>query len=335
MAKKVISTGGHPVDMESSEEIKTDVMSEVGKMKLKPEQIDGLSQPVKEFMAASSQAQMREAAGVNNSGVAVKGDPGEPGKDGADGQSAEFTVADDAIQWKLDKSTEWNPLVGLDKITGPKGEQGIQGEKGEVGPKGEKGDTGETGTTGPRGITGPAGDTGPAGVTGERGPQGVQGIAGPSGAKGDTGPAGAQGPAGVNATTTSNATASTAGLMSAADKSALDRIGSPVTAVVASGGRPVGTAFKISDTRNARVSYSFGYTLTSALALGQTILIICTVDGVEVARMADGVILGLSGSVQKTKSVTFDVPAGKQVLFTKSGTSSVTATVVSGQETLL
>ncbi|MGP2520474.1 hypothetical protein ACTUSX_11375 [Pantoea ananatis] len=140
---------------------------------------------------------------------------------------------------------------------------------------------------------------------------------------------------GNNATTTNNATQSSSGLMSAQDKVKLDAINSVSISPVSSGARAVGAPFTISQTRNSLATYTFGYTLTSTLSLGQTILIVVTVDGVEVARMADGILLGLSGNLQKTKSVSFTVPAGKQVLFTKSGTSSVTATVVSGQETLL
>lgn len=146
---------------------------------------------------------------------------------------------------------------------------------------------------------------------------------------------GAPGKDGVNATTTANATATTAGLMSPDDKSKLDGVSQPSIKAIASGGRPVGTGFTISTTRNAFATYTFSYQLAATLVLGQTITITATVDGAEVARMTDGLLLGLAGTLQKTKSVSFMVPAGKEVKFTRTGTSGITATVISGQETLL
>lgn len=135
--------------------------------------------------------------------------------------------------------------------------------------------------------------------------------------------------------TTANATSLASGLMSNTDKIMLDRINSPVTTAVASGGRQVGSAFTVSITRNAFVSYTFSYALTATLTLGHNVLVVATVDGVEVARMADGILLGLAGTLQKTKGFSFMVPANKAVLFTKTGTAGITVTVISGQETLL
>ena len=136
-------------------------------------------------------------------------------------------------------------------------------------------------------------------------------------------------------TTYSDATQSASGLMSAADKTKLDGIESTSVSAVASGGRPIGTAFTISSSRNARCTYSFSYTLTATLSLGQTVTLIATVDGVEVCRFADGILLGLAGAIAQAKTLCFDVPAGKQVLFTKSGSSAVTVSLISGQETLI
>lgn len=115
----------------------------------------------------------------------------------------------------------------LGRVIGP---QGPKGDTGPQGPQGIKGDTGPAGPTGPKG---PKGDTGPIGLTGPKGDQGIQGIQGPKGDKGDTGATGPtgpkgdtgpQGPAGQNATTTAIATSSANGLMSAADKTALDTL---------------------------------------------------------------------------------------------------------------
>jgi hypothetical protein len=52
----------------------------------------------------------------------------------------------------------------------------------------------------------------------------VEGITTIKGEQGEPGPAGPEGPAGVNATTTAPATSTTAGLMSAADKTKLDTL---------------------------------------------------------------------------------------------------------------
>lgn len=146
------------------------------------------------------------------------------------------------------------------------------------------------------------------------------------------------GTAGTNATTTATATTSTNGLMSATDKSKLDGLSppaAPITTAVASGVRAMGTAFTLSASRNAWVTYSLGYTLTATLALGQNLQVVATVDGAEVGRISDAILLGLAGAINRNESMSFFVPAGKQVLFTKTGTAAITVTVVSGQETLL
>lgn len=114
-----------------------------------------------------------------------------------------------------------------------------------------------------------------------------------------------------------------------------DTASAPETTVIKSAGRPIGTGFIVNATRAARVTYTFAYALTATLALGQNITIVVSVNGIEVARMSDAILLGLAGTLNKTKSVSFDVPAGATILFTKTGSSSVTASVISGQETLL
>lgn len=143
------------------------------------------------------------------------------------------------------------------------------------------------------------------------------------------------GPPGTNATTTSTATTTANGLMSAADKVKLDGIVAPSSSAVASGGRPVGTAFTVHATRNAWVTYSLGYVLTATIALGQTVQVTASVDGSEVSKLSDGILLGLAGTLNRNESISFFVPAGKQVLLTKTGTAGITVTVTSGQETLL
>lgn len=145
-------------------------------------------------------------------------------------------------------------------------------------------------------------------------------------------------PAGVNATTTATATTSANGLMSATDKTKLDGLSpvvAPTSTAIASGVRVMGTAFTVSATRNAWVTYCLGYTLTATLALGQNVQVVASVDGAEVGRLSDAILLGLAGTLNRNETMSFFVPAGKQVLFTKTGTAAITVTVVSGQETLI
>ena len=81
----------------------------------------------------------------------------------------------------------------------------------------KNGSKGSTGATGPRGATGA---TGPRGATGATGPQGPQGKQGATGATGPQGPQGKQGVPGV----TNVATTTKAGVMSASDKTKLDKL---------------------------------------------------------------------------------------------------------------
>lgn len=219
-----------------------------------------------------------------------------------DGRSVEITATATDIMWRNVGDTAWQ----------------------EVCPKSDlKGDPGATPTITPGTITTlSSGSSATASITGTT-PNLVLNLGIPAGA------------AGANATTTATATTASNGLMSSTDKTKLDAINTPLASVVASGGRAIGTAFTVSSTRNAWVVYSLNYTLTATLAIGQTVQVVATVDGSEVARVNDGILLGLAGSLNRTESMSFFVPAGKPVLFTKTGTSGVTVTVVSGQETLL
>ncbi|HDL7100131.1 hypothetical protein [Yersinia enterocolitica] len=160
-------------------------------------------------------------------------------------------------------------------------------------------------------------------------------ITGIPGAKGEPGTNGVNG---TNATTTLPATQSVNGLMSSTDKTKLDGLSPPVAPIstpIASGARVMGTSFVVHATRNALVTYSLGYVLSATLALGQNLQVVASVDGSEVARLSDAILLGLAGTINRNECMSFFVPAGKQVLFTKTGTAAITVTVVSGQETLL
>lgn len=254
MAQRVMTTGGYPVKLPDADEIASDITGDVMSRKVSVKQLTGMSDAVSDVIHAKSPKDIRDAAGIQESQIAVKGDPGK---------SAYEIAVQDGFEGS---ETEW-----LASLKGSDGKDGVNGTNGKDG---------------------------------------------------------------ANATTTASATSTTPGLMSATDKAKLDTFNAPAFNVVASGGRPVGTAFTIDANKNARVSYTISYSLSATLTIGQTIQIVASVDGKEVARMADGILLGLAGNLQKTKSFSFDVPAGRSVLLTKTGTSSIVATVVSGQEVL-
>lgn len=271
---------------------------------------------------------------IGRSKVGTKGDPG------ADAQNIELTNADDAIQWKLENDTTWTMLIPLSELSGEPGDNGLSAELQTTATHIQWRQTGGTwqnlialseliGQTGPVNALGigtvttlATGEQATATITGTYPDQKLN-LGLPKGA------------AGNNATTTAVATQSANGLMSSADKTKLDGIQAQSATVITSGGRPIGTAFTVHATRNARVTYSIGYSLAATLVLGQTIQIVATVDGVEVARISDAILLGLAGTLNRNESISFFVPAGKPVLLTKTGTAAVVATVASGQETLL
>lgn len=85
-------------------------------------------------------------------------------------------VEDGYIQFSGD-GENWDNVVALAGLKGPKGDTGA------TGPQGSKGDTGGNGPQGPKGDTGATGPQGPKGDTGATGPQG------PKGDPGDTDPA--------------------------------------------------------------------------------------------------------------------------------------------------
>lgn len=85
-------------------------------------------------------------------------------------------VEDGYIQFSGD-GKNWDNVVALAGLKGPKGDTGA------TGPQGSKGDTGGNGPQGPKGDTGPTGPQGPKGDPGATGPQG------PKGDPGDTDPA--------------------------------------------------------------------------------------------------------------------------------------------------
>lgn len=97
---------------------------------------------------------------------------------GRDGLEVELRSDGSYIQWRYKGYRQWNNIISVKELIGPRGQTGQIGSRGEAGPKGasgEKGDRGEKGEKGDRGLQGYAG--GP----GQRGPQGFTGATGPSG----------------------------------------------------------------------------------------------------------------------------------------------------------
>lgn len=140
-------------------------------------------------------------------------------------------------------------------------------------------------------------------------------------------------------TTYQPATATTPGLMTASDKQRLDNIAQPVATAIATGGRPIGTAFIVDSARWADVTYSFSASIGTNLAANSSLTIDAQVDGVTVVRLSLGLVIALSVTLGLnlpfTNSITFRVPPGKQVKFVQSGTAGITVTLACGQEVLL
>ena len=90
------------------------------------------------------------------------GAPGIDGLDGKDGREIELNKSKTHIQWRYVGDTEWQDLILLTDLQGPKGERGEKGDKGDRGEKGQKGDTGATGSRGPQGYPGAPGSSAPS-----------------------------------------------------------------------------------------------------------------------------------------------------------------------------
>lgn len=226
-----------------------------------------------------------------------------------DGKSVELTATTTDIMWRNVGDTSWRTLCPKSDLTG---NTILSGSADPIAANGKTGDyyinTSSLTFFGPKSAVGWSSGTALKGANGTNG---------------------------TNATTTAPATQNASGLMSAADKTKLDSINSPTATPVSSGGRPIGTPFTVHATRNAWVTYTLGYSLTATLALGQSMQVVATVDGAEVSRLSDGILLGLAGTLNRNETMSFFVPAGKQVLFTKTGSAGITVAVTSGQETLM
>lgn len=299
MTQRVMTTGGYPVKMPDAEEIASDVTGDVMGRKISINQLSGMSETVNEVLHAKTPKEIRDAAGIQESQIAVKGDAGESAYELAQQQGFTGTL----IEWLSslhgadgsDGKDGLDGLNGRDGTDGRNGADGLNGSDGKDGSngvdgksayqiardagyggtetqwldslKGADGKNGLNGSDGKNGADGKNGVDGTNGVNGKDGANGksayevavangysgtqvqwlasLKGADGKDGTNGTNGKDGANGKDGVNATTTTPATTSANGLMSSSDKAKLDAINAPVFNVIASGGRPVGTAFTI------------------------------------------------------------------------------------------
>lgn len=106
---------------------------------------------------------------------------------------------------------------------------------------------------------------------------------------------------------------------------------------VAAGGRPFGSTFTISATRDSLVTYTITAALSAAIASSSNAQVDLQVDGVVVASSSMSLTLTLAVTLGvalpfRDQLVAY-VPAGKTVQIVRSG--SVSATLVCGQEVLL
>lgn len=198
----------------------------------------------------------------------IKGDTGDTGPTGAQGPQG--------IQGQTGATGP------ASTVPGPQGAQGLTGATGSAGPAGAKGDKGDPGSQGPIGLTGAQGATGLTGATGATGSQGPQGIQGAIGANGATGPAGPGSVVSVTAGTgLSGGTITTAGTISLPNTGtagsyntvttdAQGRVVSGTSRSFAQPARALNTAYQVSATQDAQVTYTVDISVTSLLLVGSS-----------------------------------------------------------------
>lgn len=231
---------------------------------------------------------------------------------------------------------------------------------------GAQGATGPTGATGATGSQGIQGNTGSTGATGSQGTQGVKGDTGTAGTNGTNGNTGAQGSSGVvsvnsplsnsGTSTTANlsitaASGSSAGSMSASDKTKLDAFPAYASRSFATPTfSAVTTGTQLSSSRDALVNYEFDASIAITVLGTQTVnAVLSYADNsgmstnpvvLDSQTLTGGGIVGLNLST--TLNLKGMVPAGKyrKVTFTVSATGiglgnpAAPAALKSGQEVL-
>lgn len=95
MAQRVMTTGGYPVKLPDADEIASDITGDVMSREISINQLTGMSSAVSDVIHARSPKDIRDAAGIQESQIAVKGDPGKSAyeiavKDGFQGSEKEW-----------------------------------------------------------------------------------------------------------------------------------------------------------------------------------------------------------------------------------------------------
>ena len=204
-----------------------------------------------------------------------------------------------------------------------------------------KGDTGAAGADGATGAQGPKGDPGATG------PAGTNGTNGSNGATGATGPAGPANSLSIGTVTTGTAAATITGTAPSQTLNLVLPTATPSYSQ-SSASRSLNTAFQVSATQNALVTYSVQITVTASIAGGQNgdvVLEIASNSGftTNVQTLAiSGVgqtytlAVALQGVQPQTSPVSGFVPAGYYVrLRTVNNTGTPGFSYRAGQEILL
>lgn len=109
---------------------------------------------------------------------------------GRDGLEVELRSDGSYIQWRYKGYRQWNNIVSIKELIGPRGQTGQIGPRGELGlkgdrgPRGERGEKGERGNIGLQGVQGEVGPAGPRGLIGKSGTNGIDGLDGKDGKDG-------------------------------------------------------------------------------------------------------------------------------------------------------
>lgn len=95
MAQRVMTTGGYPVKLPDADEIASDITGDVMSREISINQLTGMSSAVSDVIHARSPKDIRDAAGIQESQIAVKGDAGQSAyeiavKDGFQGSEKEW-----------------------------------------------------------------------------------------------------------------------------------------------------------------------------------------------------------------------------------------------------
>lgn len=178
MAQRVMTTGGYPIKLPDADEISQDVSGDLMSRKISINQLTGMSDAVSSVVHAKTPQEIRDAAGIQESQIAVKGDAGESayevavqegfegsqtewleslhgkdGQDGVDGQDGSDGIdgrngvdGKSAYQIALDDGYVGTEMQWLASLKGIDGKDGVNGKDGINGVDGKNGTNGKDGT---------------------------------------------------------------------------------------------------------------------------------------------------------------------------------------------